>query len=136
MRSTDLKAGDIVAVDGAKTSDTAYSAKTLTSLGAASGIGHCGGGAAGRGQGGPPAGGTAPAFTGQIKSVSGGTMMMQGFDGSSVTVTPTATTVVRMQQPGAMSDIKAGDVLLIQGEKTGDTAFVARSITDQGATSG
>lgn len=139
---TDLKAGDIVAVDGSKTSDTAYSAKTITSLGAASGAGapSGGGGAAGRGPGGAQgsaqAGGAAPVLTGQIKSLSGGTIMVQGFDGSSVTVTTTPATVVRMQQPGAVSDVKAGDVLLIQGDKTSDTALVARSITDQGATSG
>lgn len=135
---TDLKAGDIVAVDGSKTGDTAYSAKTVTNLGAASGTGvpSGSGGSAGRGQGSVQAGGAVPVLTGQIKSLSGGTIMVQGFDGSSATVTTTPTTVVRTQQSGTMSDIKAGDMLLIQGDKTGDTAFAARSITNQGATSG
>lgn len=134
---TDLKAGDVVAVDGSKTGDTAYSAKTVTNLGAASGAGvPSGGGPAGRGQGSPQAGGATPVLTGQIKSLSGGTIMVQGFDGSSATVTTTPATIVRTQQPGTMSDIKTGDMLLIQGDKTGDTAFAARSITNQGASSG
>jgi hypothetical protein len=133
---TDLKAGDIVAVDGSKTGDTAYSAKTVTNLGVASGASVPSGGPAGRGQGSAQTGGATPVFTGQIKSLSGGTIMVQGFDGSSATVMTTPTTVVRTQQSGTMSDIKAGDVLLIQGDKTGDTAFAARSITNQGATSG
>jgi len=49
-----------------------------------------------------------------------------------VTVTSSPATVVKTQQPGTLSDIKTGDVLFIQGEKTGDT-LVARSITDQGS---
>jgi hypothetical protein len=136
---TDLKAGDIVAVDGSKTSDTALSAKTVTSLGAASGTGVPSGGGGRAGGGGPSGaqtGGAAPALTGQIKSVAGGTIMVQGFDGSSVTVTTTPATVVRTQQPGAVSDIKAGDMLLVQGDKVGSTEFLARTITNQGPTSG
>jgi hypothetical protein len=135
----DLKAGDIVAVDGSKTSDTALSAKTVTSLGAASGTGVPSGGGGRAGGGGPSGaqtGGAAPALTGQIKSVAGGTIMVQGFDGSSVTVTTTPATVVRTQQPGAVSDIKAGDMLLVQGDKVGSTEFLARTITNQGPTSG
>lgn len=133
---TDLKTGDIVAVDGGKTGDNAYSAKTIT------GLGSFGGGQGGqggtRGQGGAPGGGAqagGAAVTGQIKSVSGGTLMIQGFDGASVTVTTTPTTVVRTQQPGTLSDIKTGDVLLIVGDKTSDTAFAARTITNEGPAS-
>ncbi len=129
---TDLKVGDIVAVDGSKTSDTAFSAKTVTSLGSAPGAGTGGG----RGQGGPPAGGTTPAVTGQIKSVDGGTIMVQGTDGSSVSVTTTPATVVRTQQAGTMADIKTGDMLVVLGDKIGDTTFLARTITDQGTTAG
>lgn len=131
---TDLKAGDIVTVDGSKTGDNAYSAKSVTSLGSVPGGGGGGNGGGGRGQGGPPAGATAPAVTGQIKSVSGGTIMVQAFDGSTATVTTTATTMVRTQQSGTLGDIKTGDTLLIQGDKTSDTAFLARTITNQGAT--
>lgn len=126
---TDLKAGDLVAIDGTRTGDTAVSAQSVTSLGAAPG------GARAQG-GGVPAAATAPAVTGQIRSVDGGTITVQGFDGTSVTVTTTPTTVVRMQQPGALSDIKSGDMLLIQGDKTGDAAFLARTITNQGAATG
>lgn len=129
---TDLKAGDIVTIDGTKTGDTAVSARSVTNLGSVPGGGGAGGPGGGRGQGGPPAGGVAPAVTGQIKSVDGGTLTVQGFDGTSVTVSTTPGTVVRMQQPGALSDIKSGDTLVIQGDKTGDTAFLARTITNQG----
>ncbi|MGI8856274.1 MAG: DUF5666 domain-containing protein [Thermomicrobiales bacterium] len=134
---TDLKAGDIVTVDGSKTGDTAFSAKTVTGLGSAPGAGGADGGTGGgRGQAAPPTGGTPPAVTGQIKSIDGGTITVQGFDGSSVTVTTTPTTIVRTQQAGTMADIKTGDVLVILGDKIGDTTFLARTITNQGATGG
>lgn len=125
---TDLKAGDIVAVDGSKTGDSGFSAKSVTSLGNAGGAGAGGG----RPQGGvPPAG--AAGLVGQIKSVDGATIMVQGFDGTTTAVTTTPATVVRTQQAGTLADIKTGDTLLIQGDRTSDTAFLARSITNQGA---
>jgi len=125
---TDLKAGDVVAVDGSKSGDAGFSAKSVTSLGSTGGAGAAGG----RPQGGAPTGG-APALTGQIKSVDGATIMVQGFDGTTTAVTTTPATVIRTQQTGTLSDIKAGDTLLIQGDKTSDTAFLARTITNQGA---
>ncbi len=124
---TDLKAGDVITVDGAKTGDAAYSAKTITSLGQAGG--------AGRSPNAVPQNLPGPAVTGQIKSMDNGTIMVQGFDGATVTVTSSPATVVKTQQPGTLSDIKTGDLLVVQGEKTGDTGFLARSITNQGASS-
>lgn len=129
---TDLKTGDIVTVDGAKTSDTAYNAKTITSLGQVTGATAAG---SGRPNAAPP-GVPGPAVTGQIKNMDGGTIMVQGFDGATVTVTSSPATVVKTQQPGTLSDIKTGDVLFVLGDKTGDNAFLARSITDQGASPG
>lgn len=129
---TDLKSGDVVMVDGSKTGDTAYMAKTITSLASPTGSGGSGQRPPGA-QGSPAASGGA--VIGQIKSLDGATMMLQLGDGATVTVTTNASTVIRTQQPGALSDIKMGDFLVVQGEKTSDTAYLARSITNQGAAS-
>lgn len=122
---TDLKAGDVITVDGTKTGDTAYSAKTITSLGQSGGTG--------RSPNAAPPGVPGPAVAGQIKSMDNGTITVQGFDGATVTVTSSPATVVKTEQPGALSDIKMGDLLVVQGEKTGDTGFLARSIINQGS---
>lgn len=121
----DLKAGDVITVDGTKTGDAAYSAKTITSLGQ--------GGGTGRAPNAAPPGVPGPAVTGQIKSMDNGTLTVQGFDGATVTVTSSPATVVKTQQPGALSDIKTGDLLVVQGDKIGNTGFLARSITNQGS---
>lgn len=130
----DLKMGDTVSVDGSKIGDTAVTAKTITSLGstAATGAGNRGQGAS-VGTGGD--GASPPVAFGQIKSVTGSSLAIQGVDGSAITVTTNAGTTVRVQQPGALSDIKMGDILVIQGEKMADNTVVARSITNQGAVS-
>jgi hypothetical protein len=163
---SDLKSGDIVAVQGSKTGDTAYTATTIFALNG------FGGGAAGQGQGGPnaaaglpagavPAAGgrgraggnasggaaSAPAGraggggllsglngpTGRITTIANGTLTLQGFDGSTTTVTTNATTTVRTQTAGKMSDIKVGDTVIVQGEKASEQAYTARTIIDQGA---
>ncbi len=126
---TDLKTGDVIAVTGGKTADTTYSAKTITSIGQVTGATS---GGVGRSLNVVPPGTAAPAVTGQIKSVNGGTLTVQGFDGATVTVTSSPATVVKTQQPGTLSDIKTGDLLLVQGDKTGNS-LLARSITDQGS---
>jgi len=127
---SDLKTGDVIAVDGAKTGDAAYNAKMITSLGQITG------GGAGRPANVLPQGVTGPVVTGQITRIDGGTITVQGFDGATVTIISSPATVVKTQQPGTLSDIKSGDLLLVVGEKSGDTGFVARSITNQGASSG
>ena len=126
---SDLKAGDVIAVDGTKTGDAAYSAKTITNLGQRA----AGGGRQAAGSRQSAAGSQQPAVTGQIKSMDSGTITVQGFDGATVTVTSSPATVVKTRQPGTLADIKTGDLLVIQGEKTGDTGFLARSIINQGA---
>ena len=125
---SDLKTGDVVTVDGAKTGDAAYSAKTITSLGQSAG----GGGGAGRAPNAAPPGVPGAAVAGRITNMDGGTITVQGFDGATVTVTSSPATVVKTQQPGTLGDIKTGDLLVVLGEKTGDTGFLARSITNQG----
>lgn len=126
---SDLKTGDVIAVDGTKTGDAAYSAKTITNLGQRA----AGGGRQAAGSRQSAVGSQQPAVTGQIKSMDNGTITVQGFDGATVTVTSSPATVVKARQPGTLADIKTGDLLVVQGEKTGDTGFLARSIINQGA---
>jgi hypothetical protein len=169
----DLKTGDIVAVQGDKTGDTAYTATTIFALNGFGG-GNGGGAGQGQGQGGPNAvAGTAPAGspaaggrgrangnagsgaasapagraggggggllagvsgpTGRIMTIANGTLTLQGFDGSTTTVTTNASTTVRKQTPGKASDIKVGDTVIVQGDKVSDQAYTARMIIDQGA---
>jgi len=123
---TDLKTGDMIAVVGGKTAETTYSAKTITSIGPVTGATSSG---VGQALNTVPPGGSAPAVTGQIKSVNGGTFTVQGFDGATVTVVSSPATVVKTQQPGTLSAITTGDLLLVQGQKTSATTFLARSIT-------
>ena len=126
---TDLKTGDVIAVVGGKTAETTYSAKTITSIGQVTGATGSG---VGQALNTVPPGGSAPAVTGQIKSMNGGTLTVQGFDGATVTVTSSPATVVKTQQPGTLSAITTGDLLLVQGDKTSATTFLARSITKSG----
>jgi hypothetical protein len=124
-----------VIVDGTRTGD-AVTAQTITQ--AAPAGGGAGGTPGARGSGGGPVGGGAAggsAIVGLIRAINGPTMMVQGADGTMLTVNTNGTTVVRMQQPGTLADIKAGDFLMVFGEKTGDTAYLARTITNQGAAS-
>lgn len=163
----DLTMGDVVALQGDKTGDAAYAAKTIFSLG-----GFAGNGGAGRTPGGssvpqgtdtpgsPAAGGgrnrgagnasggaaSAPAgraggaglfagFTGpigRVTKIDNGTLSLQGFDGSTTTVTTNPSTSVRKQAPGTMSDIKTGDTVSVQGDPAGDTAYTARTVIDLG----
>ena len=161
---SDLAMGDIIAIQGDKTGDTTYTAKTIYALngaqagGAGRGPGGAGAttgtdaagtpGAAGRGRnassvagGGAPAGrggggGLFPGLngpTGRITQISGGTLTVQGFDGTTTTVTTDASTSVRKQTPGALSDIKAGDMVSVQSDTSGDPTAPARAIIDLGA---
>ena len=151
---SDLKTGDLIAVQGEKTGDTAYTATVLLALsgerGAAGGGGGApGGGAAstapagtaggqGRGPGGSgrDAGGFGLAGggpSGRITKIDGATITLQGLDGTTLTVTTNNGTSVRKQTEGKVADIKVGDTIVVQGEKTGDTAYTARLIVNQGA---
>ncbi|MDQ2786423.1 MAG: DUF5666 domain-containing protein [Chloroflexota bacterium] len=126
---TDLKPGDVIAVAGGKTAETTYVAQTITSVGQVTGATSAG---VGQSLTAVPPGVAAPAVTGQIMSVNGGTLTVQDFNGARVTVTTSPTTIVKTQQSGTLSDIKVGDLLVMQGEKTGATTFLARSVTKNG----
>ncbi len=160
---SDLAMGDIVAVQGDKTGDTAYTAKTIYALNGAQGGGRSGqaqGGtdttvgtaaagspaSGGRGRNATGAAGSAPSGrgastgfaglngpTGRITQISGGTLTLQGFDGSTTTVTTNASTSVCKETPGMISDIKVGDTVSVQGDPTGGTTAPARAIIDLGA---
>ena len=157
-------------MQGDKTGDTAYTAKTIYALGAFGGNGAAG---QGQGQGAPnAAAGTAPAGspgaagrgrapgsamvaaasapagragggggllaglngpTGRITAIANGTVTLQGFDGSTTTITTSATTTVRKQTTGTVSDIKVGEPSTSVGEKVSDQAYTARAIIDLGA---
>lgn len=156
---SDLATGDIVALQGDKTGDTAYTAKTIYTLGgvrsgrtqggtdttagtAAAGSPASGGrvrNATGAVDGSPVGRVASPGIpglsgpTGRITQISGGTLTLQGFDGSTTTVTTNASTSVRKETPGMVSDIKAGDTVAIQSDPTGGVTAPARAITNLGA---
>ncbi|MDQ2784432.1 MAG: DUF5666 domain-containing protein, partial [Chloroflexota bacterium] len=160
---SDLATGGIVAVQGNKTGDTAYTATTIYALNGAQGGSRAGrtqGGtdttagtaaagspaSGGRGRNATSAAGGSPVSrgggggiaglagpTGRITQISGGTLTLQGFDGSTTTVTTNASTSVRKETPGMVSDIKAGDTISVQSDATGGATAPARAIIDLGA---
>lgn len=160
---SDLATGDVVALQGEKTSDTAFTATTIYALNRAQNGGQAGrtpgganttagtgaagtptGGGRNRGAGGAsgsaPAGGNASANlfpglngpTGRITTIDAGTLTLQGFDGTTTTVTTNASTVIRTETPGTVGDIKAGDTVSVQGATTGGATTPARAIIDLG----
>lgn len=160
---SDLATGDIIALQGDKTGDTTYTAKTIYALNGAQSGGRAGrtqggadttagtaaagspaSGARGRnatgavgsapsGQGASPGIGGLTGPTGRITQISGGTLTLQGFDGSTTTVTTNASTSIRTETPGMVSDIKAGDTVSVQSDPTAGAAAPARAIIDLGA---
>lgn len=140
---SDLKTGDLIAVQGDKAGDNAYTAKVLLALSGERGAASAAPGGAAGGQGRGPGGGAGgaggfPGLTGgpfgRITKIDGATITLQGLDGTTtMTVTTNADTSVRKQAEGKVADIKVGDTIFVQGEKTGDTAYTARLIVDQGA---
>jgi len=145
----DLKMNDFVAVQGDKTGDNAYTARTITGTNAQANAGAAAGGFPGAGGGRPAgmgtmtaggaggagrggAGGVGGQIVGRIAEMSGDTITLNGLDGSMITVTTTPMTKVQTTQSAALSDIKTGDSLIVVGERTGDNV-TARLVTDQGA---
>jgi hypothetical protein len=105
--------------------------------GGAGGTGSTGTGAAGaggtRGSGGPGAGGTTAAttstVTGKVTKADNGTLTLQEQPNNvAVTVATDASTTVTTFAPGALSDLKTSDIVAVQGDKTGDTAYTATTI--------
>jgi Cu/Ag efflux protein CusF len=66
---------------------------------------------------------------GQITEISGSALKIKLQDGSTGTVTTTATTRFRKdQQDAKLSDFKVGDNVMVRGESTGDKAWTAQMV--------
>ncbi len=99
------------------------------------GGGGFGQGAAGAGQGTGQTGAaaaTAPAATtGTVKLVDGSTIYVQTSDGNVVTVNTNGKTTVSAASKAALSSIKAGQKVTVQGAAGSDGAVTATSVTAQ-----
>jgi hypothetical protein len=111
----------------AASSDRSAFASRGTSV--AGGFGGRGAGGAGFGGGGQQAGGAASAVAGKVTKVDGGTLTLQQQPGNTTaTVMTDASTTVTTFASGALSDLAMGDIVALQGDKTGDTAYTAKTI--------
>jgi len=142
--ASDLKVNDFVAVQGDKTGDTTYTARTITGVNAQTLAGAAMNGFPGA-AGGPPAGvpgmtgfpggpgmgGNGGQIVGRITQMGATTMTLAALDGTMITVTTMPGTKVQTTQPATLADIKMGDMLVVVGERSGDTV-TARVVTDQG----
>ena len=93
----------------------------------------------------PPAGGnpgTGPNpgnFTGGVvQAINGTTLTLKGRDGATITVTTTASTVVKRHQAGAFASLKVGDHVSASaapnsGSAANATSFTAARVSDRGA---
>jgi len=99
--------------------------------------GGFGPGTGGTGQGagtGPAAATTAPAAagtTGTVKLVDGSTIYVQTSDGNVVTVNTNGKTTVAAASKAALSSIKAGQTVTVQGATGADGSVTATSVTAQ-----
>ena len=67
--------------------------------------------------------------TGQVKLVDGSNIYITTSDGSTVKVTTTPTSKVTKSVAGAVSDLKAGDTITVQGATGSDGTIAASSIS-------
>jgi hypothetical protein len=67
--------------------------------------------------------------TGQVKLVDGSNIYLTTSDGSTVKVATTTTSKVTKATPGAVSDLKAGDTITVQGATGTDGTIAATSIS-------
>lgn len=73
--------------------------------------------------------GTTSSVMGKVTKTEGGTLTLQEQPNNiAVTVATDATTTVTTFAPGVLGDLKTGDIIALQGDKTGDTAFTAKTI--------
>ncbi|WP_431894909.1 hypothetical protein [Nonomuraea sp. bgisy101] len=84
-----------------------------------------GGAIRGRGQGGA-------ATVGTVEKVEKDRITLKTMDGSTVVVTTTGETTVQVTEQGALSDLKTGTTVVVQGEKGGDGEVAATSISEGG----
>ncbi len=76
-----------------------------------------------------PTGGT----TGTVKLVDGANVYVTTSDGSIVKITTSPTSKVSKTTPGAVSDLKAGDTVVVQGATSADGSVAATAITQTGS---
>ncbi len=93
--------------------------------GGAAGTAGQGGQAGQNGQGGQNGQFGRPAAFGTVKSVNGNTVVISQQDGSTVTVTTTAQTVVQKTVSGTVSDITPGDRVTVESTQTGSNVVAS-----------
>lgn len=72
--------------------------------------------------------------TGKVTKVENGVITVQGANNTMTTVNTTAATTVQKFAAAKTSDLKMGDFVAMQGDKTGDTAYTAKTLTGLGST--
>jgi hypothetical protein len=80
------------------------------------------------GQGGP--GGLRGGTAGTIDHVDGTDVYVKTPDGRTIKVSTSDTTQVRITEEGKLSDLKAGDTVIVQGSTGGDGTVTAQTITE------
>lgn len=70
-----------------------------------------------------------PPITGTVTKVLSGVFTIQQADTTSVDIATTAETSVTKTKAAALSDLKVGDLISVEGEKSGDGAYSASAIT-------
>ena len=78
-------------------------------------------------------GASATETTGTVKLVDGANVYVTTSDGSIVKVTTTPTSKVATTTAAAVSDLKAGDTVVVQGATSADGSVAATSITQTGS---
>ncbi|RJQ70807.1 hypothetical protein D5S17_28675 [Pseudonocardiaceae bacterium YIM PH 21723] len=68
---------------------------------------------------------------GTVDHVDGGTVYLKARDGSTTKVTVSGDTKVQIPKSGAASDLTAGSVVVVQGDKAEDGTVTAKTITEQ-----
>lgn len=113
--AADITVGSMVGVDGTVSGTTVSATKVMTGMPGKGTFFHRGG----RGEHGA---------MGTVSSVSGSTITVTGKDGTTYTVNAAGATVSKMVGM-TVSDIKVGDTIGVQGEKSG-TIITAKHIVD------
>lgn len=144
----DLKVNDFVAVQGDRANESTVTARTITTTSPQNLAGNPGAGLPGA-VGGTPAAmrpggaggvgmsgmgmGSGGDLVGRITQMDGAILTLTTLNNMTITVNTTATTKVQSTQTTSLQEIRAGDTLIVVGERTGDNAVSARLVTNQGA---
>ncbi|MFE3448888.1 hypothetical protein ACFXJ8_08105 [Nonomuraea sp. NPDC059194] len=76
--------------------------------------------------------GQGDATVGTVEKVEKDRIRVKTMDGSTVVVTTTGETTVQVTERGALSDLKSGSTVVVQGEKGGNGEMAATSISQGG----